>query len=485
VGPSALWRVLLAATTLTIASVAPDNVLAAPSPAGIIPLTPARLLETRTGESNFSYDDGFECIGRLEAGSVTALKVRGRAGVGVDAAAAALNVTAIFPDDPGFLTVYPCGEQRPVASNVNYVPEQAVSNAVITKIGSGGNVCIYTHAATDLVVDVNGYVPYGGSFDTLVPARLLESRTGPELTTIDGKFEGIGRLKAGHATALSVQGRGGVPDDAVAAMLNVTAVYPDGPGFVTIYPCGEQRPVASNVNHSAGQVIPNAVITQIGSGGDVCIYTHATTDLVVDVNGFLPSGTPVDTLVPARLLDTRPGLTTIDGGYQGAGPPWYGEEVTVQIAGRGGVPSDAEYAFLNVTAVNPARPGYLTVHPCAGQRPYASNVNYAGGDVRPNFVVAKLSPTGTICIFTSSATDIVVDVSGFGAYSPSTTEQLRRDLTDGTATVFGTPTFGVFVCAVPAESTQFAHPDRLTLSPAAIARDAAEMAAGESVSRSG
>jgi hypothetical protein len=44
-------------------------------------------------------------------------------------------------------------------------------------------------------------------------------------------------------------------------------------------------PLASNVNYEAGQVIANSVFTGIGSGGKVCIYTHAAADLVVDVMG--------------------------------------------------------------------------------------------------------------------------------------------------------------------------------------------------------
>jgi hypothetical protein len=42
---------------------------------------------------------------------------------------------------------------------VNYVAGDVVPNAVLAKVGVGGKVCIYTLAATDIVVDVNGYVP--------------------------------------------------------------------------------------------------------------------------------------------------------------------------------------------------------------------------------------------------------------------------------------------------------------------------------------
>lgn len=70
-------------------------------------------------------------------------------------------------------------------------------------------------------------------------------------------------------------------------MLNVTAVLPQGPGFLTVYPCGSLRPLASKVNYFAGQVVPNAVLAKIGTDGKVCIFTLAATHILVDVNGFV------------------------------------------------------------------------------------------------------------------------------------------------------------------------------------------------------
>ena len=119
--------------------------------------------------------------------------VAGR-GVTGDASAALLNVTAVSPDGSGYLTVYPCGQARPNASNVNYVGGAVVPNAVLAKIGVGGKVCVYSQLATDLVIDVNGYVPVGASPLPVVPALLLDSRSG--FDTVDGQFAGSGRVGA-------------------------------------------------------------------------------------------------------------------------------------------------------------------------------------------------------------------------------------------------------------------------------------------------
>ena len=68
-----------------------------------------------------------------------------------------LNVTAVSPSSGGYLTVFPCGSSRPLASNLNVVGE-IVPNAVLAKVGTDGKVCLYTSAATDIVADVNGFV---------------------------------------------------------------------------------------------------------------------------------------------------------------------------------------------------------------------------------------------------------------------------------------------------------------------------------------
>ena len=178
----------------------------------------------------------------------------------------------------------------PLASSVNYGPGDVVANAVLAKIGTGGKVCIYSPAATDIVVDVTGYIAAGSLFGTVVPGRLLDTRSGPNDLTVDGSFQGIGRRGAGTTLELTVIDRGGVPNNAGAVMLNVTAVSPGAAGFLTVFPCGTEMPLASSVNYGPGDVVANAVLAKIGAGGKVCIYSPAATDIVVDVTGYIPAG---------------------------------------------------------------------------------------------------------------------------------------------------------------------------------------------------
>ena len=49
--------------------------------------------------------------------------------------------------------------------------------------------------------------------------------------------------------------------------------------------------MASNVNYIGGDIAVNAVLAEIGDVGKVCVFTLAATDLMIDVNGFIPAGT--------------------------------------------------------------------------------------------------------------------------------------------------------------------------------------------------
>jgi hypothetical protein len=121
----------------------------------------------------------------------------------------------------------------------------------------------------------------------LNPARLLDTR--PDGVTVDGSsLPGI-KLVGGREIEVEVAGRGGVPAGAAAVVLNVTVTEPDGPGYITAYPCGTTRPNASNVNFTTPrQTIANNVIVTVGATGTVCLYSSRTTHLIADINGALP-----------------------------------------------------------------------------------------------------------------------------------------------------------------------------------------------------
>ena len=123
---------------------------------------------------------------------------------------------------------------------------------------------------------------------SLTPARILETRPGQP--TVDGTAELGAPIPGDTFIEVQVTGRHGVPTDTGAAILNVTAINPDGRGFITIYPCGDQ-PLASSLNYAeAGTVVANEVITQLSPTGTVCAYASTTTHLAFDIAGYIAAG---------------------------------------------------------------------------------------------------------------------------------------------------------------------------------------------------
>jgi hypothetical protein len=319
--------------------------------------------------------------------------------VPLHAKAVALNVTAVTPCGTGFLTIFPCGPTAaPVASNLNFVPGRNVANAVTVRVGTLGRVCAYASAQTDVIVDVGGFYSNSGGNGTghagRSPLRVTDTRSG---TAFDSKNTAMTAGSIHQITLPVAAGTNG-------AALNVTALNPQGAGFMTVFPgpCGPaNRPVVSNLNFTPGAIVPNYVAVRVPNSRLICVYSSVASHLLVDLDGtFGAGGTTLKAVQPKRLLDTRAGTRLA------ANVPR-----VLNVVATGGIPGNTESALLNVTAVGPAGPGFLTVYPC-GPRPATSNLNFGTGQVRPNLVDATLAG-GTVCLFSSQATHVLVDLTGY------------------------------------------------------------------------
>ncbi|HAP76793.1 MAG TPA: hypothetical protein DCR14_12005, partial [Acidimicrobiaceae bacterium] len=246
-------------------------------------------------------------------------------------------------------------------------------------------------------------------YRALTPSRLLDTR--PTGATIDDLFEAGGQRPAGSVLQLDVAGRGGVAADATSITLSVAAVQPTAGGFLTIWPCAAAQPNASSLNYAAGVNTANTVIT--GIDGGVCIYTSQATQLIADVVGYTPRSSTLTSLTPARYVDTRPTGSTFDDQFEAGGQRPAASTLNVDIADRGAVPAGTRTVILNVAAVQPTTNGFLTIWPCDATQPNASNLNYVSGTNTANLVIARAATDGTVCIYTSQATQLIVDVVGY------------------------------------------------------------------------
>lgn len=367
-----------------------------------VALPPARLLDTR------------ETAGTLGAGGQVDLTVLGRAGVppaGVEAVA--LNVTGVDAAAAGFVTAWPTGRTRPTASVLNLEPADTRANLVIVAPGAGGAVSLFSLAGADLVVDVAGYwaatdrAVSAGRFQALAPSRVLDTRLGIGTPA--------GSRPAGSTVSLPLAGRGGVPSiGASAVAVSLTATETQQDGFVTAYPSGSARPLASNLNLGAAGTRANLVLVPLGPDGSISLYTHAGGHLVADVVGWFtgPTAAPataglfVPLPAPVRHLDSRTGF----GGMARIGS---GETRQLRIGGQGWVPPGASAVATNLTVVESRLPGFVTAWPSGQAWPTASNANMEWpGQIVPVATATRLGG-GSMSVLASASSHLVVDVAGW------------------------------------------------------------------------
>jgi hypothetical protein len=382
-----------------------------------IPLSPARLLDTRPGGP--TIDGVGSGGGAVLPHQNRVLTVGGRGGVAPDAVAVALNVTATQGDANTVLTVYPTGQPMPVASNLNPKRGEDVANMVVAKLGAGGQVDIFNELGSiHVVVDVVGYFPSGSTFTATAPKRFLDTRAAGVGQTIDGQFVGTGVIGHHQVLNLQVGGRSAIPANASAVIVNLTGTQSNLGTFVTAYPTGQPLPSASNLNLTVNEDRPNLAVVRLGAGGQLSLYNgNGNVHLVADVVGWFPADDASFTsLTPARLLDTRTGFgQTIDGQFSGIGRVVAGAPLALTVTGRGGVPAAGVGAVvLNVTGTQADSWTLLSAYPSGESPPAASSLNYGPGQDLPNLVIAKVGADGRVMMANDvGSTHLVVDVLGW------------------------------------------------------------------------
>lgn len=365
-----------------------------------VPVPPARILDTRL---DASVNNGV--VEPVRAGQPRLVDVWGKGGVpngGVSAAV--LNVTVDNPSSAAFLTVYPTtgSNTPPNASNLNFVRGQTVPNLVVTPIGDGGRVSLYTNSGElNVIVDVVGWITSdssetrGSRLSPVTPSRILDTRVGTGAPAA--------KLNGGSTLTLQVAPPG---DGYSAAVINLTGVTPSASTYVTAYPSNVARPLASNLNLVAGQVRPNLVMVQLSPTGTIDLYNFAgQVDLVADLVGLFKAGGNRDAQTgrmkpvnPTRIIDTRLAGGALAGGTV---QTW---DLAAQGAAAGLAEMEAgkNKGFIgNFTATEGTAGTFMTAYP-GDPRPLASNLNVLPGENVPNLSLVSLSGSNTFSVFNNT-----------------------------------------------------------------------------------
>jgi hypothetical protein len=325
----------------------------------------------------------------------------------------ALVPTSITPTSFTFVT-------PPAAQSPEIAPLTAID-----ELGStiGNSLTNFTYVALANYVPVNPY-------------RILDTRNpGSGGPLGPGAIRGVQVTMVGSGTQ--------IPNDATAAVLNVTEVSGSASSLLTVFPYGTARPNASNLNFPAHTVIANLVtvtLTPYNGDGWIDIYNAlGTVNVVVDVEGYFTPAAASDVqglfhpITPVRVCDTRAHSPTPFCTAHGA--LGQGDSMLINFAVTGGLPGDgsAGAAVVNLTAVAGSSYTYLSLFPpvngtCPygpGHPPAFSSLNLPAGVAQANRVMVALGPATSggvddaICVYNALGTiNVVIDANGwFGSAS--------------------------------------------------------------------
>ncbi|MEY2958012.1 MAG: hypothetical protein RLZZ01_580 [Actinomycetota bacterium] len=237
------------------------------------PIAPVRVADTRDAGVNRIVGDAaprpFQIVGAVP-------------GIPADASAVALNVTVTGTTGPGWLLASDCAPSQ--SSSINYLTSEDRPNSAIVPLDPSGRICITSFRSTDVVIDITGFFSPNGQVDfvPLSPLRLLDTR---EPGGVLNPFTGGGRLGTNRTIEIPIRGQRGVPSNATAVSVNVTAVDAVSGTYLTAYPCGT-RPPTSTLNLSPAQgVAANGTMVKLSSTGKLCLYTLQSVHAIVDING--------------------------------------------------------------------------------------------------------------------------------------------------------------------------------------------------------
>jgi hypothetical protein len=281
----------------------------------------------------------------------------------------------------------------------------------------------------------------GARYTPLAPVRVLDTaKTSPN------------KLGAGAIRDVQIGGLYGVPRNATAVVLNVTAALPSATSVLKVYPVprteGAPVPDSTNLNTGTGDNRANLVTVPLGLIGPLTGTTGrvrfsnagGATRLVVDLAGYYaPSSTQYfHTVAPVRLMDTRTGTGVRRGGVPAGGT------VNLKVAGVQGVPAGATAVVMTLTAITPSTSSYVSVYPY-GTAQSTSSINLKAGAVAANQVIVKVGTGGYVTFKNfSGAINLAADLAGWydtdavggGRYRPTLPER-AYDSGDANQTFLG------------------------------------------------
>lgn len=360
-------------------------------PGGYVPITPARLLDTRSGP-----------VVGIGAGGRVDVKVTGRAGIpNSGVTGVVLNVTGVCPTATTALTVWPAGRAKPAPTTVTVPVRDTRTGTVVVPIGAAGKISVGSSSAiTDVVVDAVGYV------GTSATTRLL---TVPTVRAYDTRVTS-GVIGAGGSRNLMMPAVSGIAASAQTGVVaQITVINPGGRGWLTARRPGQTPAATTSLWYRAGGTTTALAVLSPDRGHLVLDSRGSTVHVTIDVVGvWTADGRATSTLT--AISPVRAFSSASTGGAFTAG-----QTRTATVTGGGtGVPVDATAVLVGLTATGGGAASSLTVWPAGQSRPSRVDLVSGPGGTASNLALVPVGAGGRVSVSSSAGSPAVtLDVLGY------------------------------------------------------------------------
>lgn len=258
------FRFLTTLSASVVLGAAVATPVSAAGPYSFQPITPCRIVDTRSGLGGYTglLPNGLP-------GIKFTLKGAAPCNLPYNAAAVVVNMTVADTGSAGWVALFPGDAAWPGVSSINFLTGGFIANGAIVPL-AGGALDLSALAAfatappgINLILDITGYfTPQAGqSFYPITPCRIVDTQTGL------GGYTGL--LPNGlPGVTFSIKGASpcNIPVDAAAIAVNATVVNPANQGWVALFPSNASWPGVSLVNFFANDSIANGAIVPLAPG---------------------------------------------------------------------------------------------------------------------------------------------------------------------------------------------------------------------------
>jgi hypothetical protein len=313
-----------------------------------------------------------------------------------------VNVIVTSPRQSGSVIMYPDGTSRPDLATVQFRAGQSAAN---TALATGGStIDFYNSSAGQISLEIDTDASeaaadpqtlsfdWGSAYVPVTPQRVLAPA----------------KVAGNHQVAFTVAGSHGVPGNATAVVLDITATGPGAAGHLETWAEKDQASTQqADAFWAKGQQVTTQATVPVNGAVAMKNASTATTSLTASVVGYYTAPTGDSGIFlparPSRLLEV-----TLAAGHT----------ARLAIAGKDGVPATGTTAaMVNLTATHATANGTITAWADGTTRPGGfASLSYAKGTTVATAAIVGVGKDGAIDLYNYGTKPALVVLDLTGSY---------------------------------------------------------------------